>query len=150
MPARYPVRMTEREVDRGEWSKIVQELIDERTKGKKEPFARLVGVYARTLSHWLDSTVAVSESSVRQVADRTGRNAIAMLIRVGYYTLTEVIDAVRLLQRTDDPAMQVIARADLPEDVKARIRARLDRRRAAQAAAEADEVRGWLDEAEGA
>lgn len=78
------------EVDRAEWAKIVQGLLDEFTRGKKATFGRLVGADPKTIDHWLQGKVRVSEESIRNVADKTGRNAMEWLIQVGYYTVDDM------------------------------------------------------------
>lgn len=88
--ARYDLIVTDGQVDRAEWAKVVQELLDTHTKGKKEPFARLIGVNARTVHSWLDQTMSVSEQSVRRVAAACGLSAIDLLVRVGVYARDEI------------------------------------------------------------
>lgn len=74
------------EVDRVEWARVVRELLAELTRGKKAPLARLLGFSERTIDRWLLGTVDVNESSIRQVATRSGRPAMELLIRVGFYS----------------------------------------------------------------
>lgn len=77
-------------VDRAEWAKFVDELLDEDPKRKKAPLSRRLGISERTLDRWLGKLNDVSEASVRQVAERTGRNAMDLLIRVGVYRREEM------------------------------------------------------------
>ncbi len=74
-------------VDRAEWRAFLLELLEELGYRKKAPLARLLGVAEKTIDRWLDPEWegAVSEASVRQVAEKTGRNALQLLIRFGYY-----------------------------------------------------------------
>lgn len=107
-------------VDRAEWALVVQELINAHTGGKKEPFARLVGVNPRTLYSWLDKDVAVSEQSVRQVAAACGLNEMELLIRVGFYrresmpprVSDEVIDE-EIQAVLDDPDLDDVVKAGI-------------------------------------
>ncbi len=90
MRFRYDALMSSGVVDREKWAKVVAQLIADHTRGKKATFARLVGFDPTTIGHWLRGTVAVSEASVRQVAERTGRNPMGLLIEVGVWSIDEL------------------------------------------------------------
>lgn len=90
-------------VDRAEWAKVVQELLDSearppaveggkpRTHGAKTKFAAKVGLKTtRTIDTWLVKQVKVSEASVKAVADAYGINPMDLMIRVGYYSASEM------------------------------------------------------------
>lgn len=70
-------------VDKRKWADAVRRLMDKHAGGKKATFAKLVGVDPRTVSFWLDEEYTVRDAMVRQVADRTGESALALLIEVG-------------------------------------------------------------------
>lgn len=123
--------------------------MDAETRGKITPFARKVGVNPRTVTRWLSQDTDASEESVRAVADALGRPALDLLIAVGYYTQADLTTAAPAVDEHDE-AMRIIDQADLPPSVKARMRDRLQTRRAQLAEHEADEVRWWLDQARGA
>lgn len=108
MHALYPSGVSERKIDRAAWAKVLLELLHAETRGKIAPFARKVSVDPRTVRHWLDQTVDVSEESVRKVAQGTKRSPMDLLVKVGYYSSTDVspapdtLDAEIDLVRTDD------------------------------------------------
>lgn len=77
-------------VDRIEWAKFVNELLDEIPRRNKAELSRRIGYRERTIDRWLQCLVAVDEASIRQVADRTGRNALELLIRIGLYRREEL------------------------------------------------------------
>jgi hypothetical protein len=93
-------------VDREAWADVVRELLAEHTKGKKATFARLVGFDPTTIGNWLRGDVAVSEASVRQVAERCGRNPMDLLIRVGFYRADQL--PVRLTEKQIDEEQQIV------------------------------------------
>lgn len=97
----------ERTVDRDAWAAVVQELIDRETRGKKLPFARLVGVDATTVSRWLRREVAVSDDSVRAVARAIKHPPMDLLVKAGYYTPAD-IPPPRAADPNDDPVIQAI------------------------------------------
>lgn len=107
-------------VNRQEWADVVRELLAEFTNGKKAPFARLVGVDVTTLGKWTRCDVSVSEAMVRQVAAKTNRNPIDLLIRVGFYTKEQMptrdIDDV-----IDDEIQLVLDNDELNDEQKAAI-----------------------------
>ncbi|QOC89846.1 hypothetical protein [Micromonospora craniellae] len=117
------------EVDVNEWAKVVQELLDSKTKSKKAPFARAVGVDVRTVSNWLDRAVAVRETNVRRVAETFDLNPISLLLRVG------VLQSADLpYQPTDeeiDEEQRKVLETDLDDETKAEILQQLEEMRAA-------------------
>lgn len=146
--SRYPDSVSERKIDRAAWSDVVSELIATETRGKKAPFARLVGVDPRTIDHWLKGTVNVMEESVRRVARATGRAPMDMLVRVGYYQRDEIGAAVdQPAPDPDDEAMRLIIDSPFPPRLKVRMIQRLEELRARDRQREADEVRFWIEQA---
>lgn len=119
MHSRYDLLVATGEVDRAEWAKVVSELRAEHAKGKTVPFARLVDVNPRTVTHWLDKTVGVTEGSVRQVAETFNLNAMDLLIRVGFYSTAERYSAP---PETEEPAvddeLSLILEADVDDVTK--------------------------------
>jgi len=89
---------TVRRVNRKEWARIIRELVAE--VGSQRALARLIGVSERAIHRWLTEEVAVSRANVELVASKTGRNAVALLARVGYFTAAE---ARRLNSTTAGP-----------------------------------------------
>jgi hypothetical protein len=139
-----------REVDREAWADVIAELMTSEARGKKEPLARLLGVNARTITHWLAKTTRVSEASIRQVAEKTGRSSIELLVRVGYYSPDEVAIVDRGTPDPDDEAMRLIVETDFPPRLKMRMIQRLEELRAKDRAREAEEVRWWIEQTAGA
>jgi hypothetical protein len=139
-----------REVDREAWADVIRELMKTETRGKKEPLARLLEVNARTITHWLDKTTKVSEASIRQVAEKTGRSSIELLVHVGYYSPDEVAVVDRGDPDPDDEAMRLIIDSDFPPRVKMRMIQRLEELRARDRVREAEEVRWWIEQTAGA
>jgi hypothetical protein len=86
----YDPGMGPRRIDRNAWATVIGGLVTTRARGNKSAFARQVGYTTRTIDRWLAAEVDVSESSVRQVAERMGRNPIELLVTVGYYRPDEV------------------------------------------------------------
>lgn len=119
-------------VDREKWAGIIRALWREVTPDgknpKKAPFARLLGVDPTTVDNWLDRAVDVKEASVRQVADRTGRNAMEWLIEVGYYSVAQMPrfpdDVI------DDEQRYVLDDPSIDDDQKAEILRALEEMRA--------------------
>lgn len=91
---RYDLLVAGGEVDRAEWASVIRGLLAELTRGKKAPLARLLGFSERTIDRWLLGLVDVSEASVRQVAAKSGRSGMDLLIRVGFYTREEMPEPV--------------------------------------------------------
>lgn len=120
--ALYPVDVSGRKVDREAWAKVVAELMAAETRGKITPFAKLVDVNPRTVSHWLDRDVNVSEESVRKVAAATKRAPMDLLVAVGYYSRAEVSPE---RPDADDPEMDLILALAVDEDMKMRMIERL-------------------------
>lgn len=106
------------EVDRVEWAKVIVELRAEHAKGKTVPFAKLVGVNPRTVTHWVDKTVSVTESSVRQVAEMFGLNAMDLLIRVGFYSNAERYSVPEKDEPEVDDELAMILDADVDDITK--------------------------------
>jgi hypothetical protein len=155
---RAPIRMDTRvhyagdvpvEINREEWARLVAQLIKEEADGNKTRFAALAGTTYKTVNRWLNSEVAVSEESVREVARRLHRNAVDMLVRVGYYSATE-FTAPEPPDPTEDPALRAILETEFPPRIKQRMIQRLADLRAAQRAREVDEVQWWIDQQRGA
>lgn len=115
-------------VDRSAWAEVVRELLPI-TKGKKATLARLLGVDPKTIDLWLDCKVSVSEASVRQVADKTERNAMELLIRVGYYSLREM-PFQPVPDEILDEEIAVVLESNLDDQTKAEIIRELERWRA--------------------
>lgn len=79
-------------VDRGEWAKAVQELLDVEAEqhgkvGTKTRFGAKVGVSARTVDSWLKCDVDVRDANVKGVAAAYGRDEVQLLARVGLLSL---------------------------------------------------------------
>lgn len=106
------------EVDRAEWAKVIFELRAEHARGKTVPFASLVKVNPRTVTHWLDKTVAVTEPRVRQVAEALSLNAMDLLIRVGFYSLAERYSAPEKEEPEVDEELSMILEADVDDVTK--------------------------------
>lgn len=132
MGFRYDRLVATGEVDRAEWAKIVQDLLDEFTRGKKATFARRVGVDPKTIDHWLNGQVRVSEESIRNVAKATDRNAMELLIQVGYYQADDLPRPTH--EQMDAERRRVLDDPDLSVDQKAEILQALDEMEAADEA----------------
>lgn len=87
---RYHLLVGTAGVDRAEWAKVVQGLLDAIPRRNKAALSRLIGFREKTIDRWLQQLVDVDESSIRQVAERTGGNAMELLIQVGYYRRDEL------------------------------------------------------------
>lgn len=149
---RYDVGVGERRVNREAWAEVVSRLINQETAGNQSRFAALVGVTYKTIRRWLKGESDVSEDSVRQVARAVGISPLELLMRVGYYSPSD-LDAptpVEQLAAGDDRALQVILEADVPPRVKQRMIHRLQELRRRQVEREVDEVRWWIEQARGA
>lgn len=128
-------------VDRKEWAKVVQELLDieaaplteggrTRVHGAKTRFAEKTGLKtARTVDTWLHGDVEVKEASVKQVAEGYGIKPMELLIRVGFYTAEEV--PVRLTDKQIDEEQRAVLDLDLDDEQKALILEALDEMRSA-------------------
>lgn len=122
---RYDQLVATGEVDRGEWANIVRSLLDEFTRGKKATFARKLGMDPKTIDHWLQGNVRVSEDSIRNVAEKTGRNAMDWLLQVGYY---QVEDLPQISHEAMNEERRYVVDDDTLDDVqKAYILQELDR-----------------------
>lgn len=134
----YAAVMAERKIDREAWADLVATLINSKTRGKKAPFARLVGVDPRTVTRWIVRDVDVSVESVSEVARAVGRNPVEMLAQVGYYRPEEV-NAPEPTPEQEDEEIRLIADSDLPAQRKSDMIERLlqmreeDRQRRQQA-----------------
>lgn len=117
------------EVNRDEWAKIVRELLAEYTRGKKATFARMLGMDPKTIDNWLTGRVRVSEESIRDVAALTDRNAMDLLIRVGYYELGEMPHQPTP-EQIDEEQRTVVEADGLTDEQKAAILMALDEMRA--------------------
>jgi hypothetical protein len=106
----YSAHVSELRVDRAAWAALVSDLVDRETRGKKAAFARLIDVSTRTLDRWLAQEVDVSEESVRSVARATGRPAMDLLIKVGYYRQDEVDSPTTPGGEPMDPDVLIILR----------------------------------------
>lgn len=149
--ATYPlvVASSERSIDRAAWADVIRELMTSHTRGKKEPFARRLGINSRSVSRWLDQEVDVSEESVRLVARTFDVTPVQLLVRVGYYQHGELRQP-HLYGVDDpdaDPALKVIEDSEQPDHVKDRMRERLYELRRQRTEAEVDEVKWWLNQA---
>lgn len=118
-------------VDRGEWARVVRELLDQeaapakeggklRTHGAKTRFAAKVGIAVRTCDSWLRSEVDVKEASVKAVAEAYGLNAINLLIRVGFYTREEIPPGLTN-EQIDEEQRAVLELDDVDDQQKAMI-----------------------------
>jgi len=118
--ARYSLVVAEDgSVDRGAWAQLVTELIQRETKGKKLPFARLIGVDPRTVDRWLHREVVVKEESVRAVARKLDLQAVDLLVKVGYYRAAELIPPTYPNPREDPVIQKIMADPRLTDDQRA-------------------------------
>lgn len=140
MYARYDAPMGSRRINREAWATIVEDLVFRHCRGKKAPFARIVGVAPRTVDRWLRAEVDVSEASVREVARALGIPAVDLLVAAGYFDARDLADV------QGDPALQMIYESDLPDHVKDRLVERLREMRQR----ELDDVQWWIEQARGA
>ena len=112
--------MSDRAIDRSAWANLIRNALEAETRGKKAPFARTIGFDVSTVDNWLAKSVEVRESSVRQVAERLGRDLREMLVEVGYYSRVEVgIEDVPPLNV--DEEVQRVRESGLPPRVQSRI-----------------------------
>lgn len=120
-------------VDRGEWAQVVRELLDAETEirkhGAKTRLAAKIRITTRTLDTWLAEDVDVKESSVRQVAEACGLDAMELLIRVGYYSLDQMPRITH--EQMDAERLAVINNPTLDDGQKAYILQALDEMEAA-------------------
>lgn len=145
----YADQVAERRIDRAAWAAEVRRLINEEAGGTRARFATLVGIGYKTVGRWLKEEVDVSEESVRTVARALGVVSADLLLRVGYYSPSDLVTepAATPAEIAADPALREIEDSDFPPHVKARMRARLVELRKQRAAAEVDEVRWWMSQA---
>lgn len=120
-------------VDRAEWARVVQELLDAeiqvREWGAKTRLAGKIGVTTRTLDIWLSQGVDVKESSVRAAADKCGLDNMELLIRVGFYSREQM--PLRLPDDViDEEQQRVLDDKGLEDRVKAIILEKLEEMRA--------------------
>lgn len=126
----YHVGMAGGEVNREEWAAVIRELLAIHTRGKKAPFARLVGVDVSTIDNWLAGSVRVSEASVRQVAEACSLPLIELKLRVGIYDETDLPPA-RRSEIIDEEQRRVLELDDIDVETKAAILQQLDEMRTA-------------------
>lgn len=160
MHVRYAADVAEGSIDREAWSKVVKQLIAQETgtpakpEGNKSRFAALVKVTYKTVLRWTKQGSDVSEDSVRQVAQALHISPLELLVRVGYYTDSDLTAATRATSPTavdqSDPALQVILEADVPPRVQQRMIQRLQQLRERDAERQVEEVKWWIDQAGGA
>lgn len=148
--SRYYGSVSERKIDRDAWSAVVQSLIDSRTRGKKAPFARLVGVDPRTIDHWLKATVDVAEVSVRRVARATGQHPMDLLVQVGYYEAAEFTRPDTAAEEAFDEEKDLILSAPVSDQVKMKWLERLFELREQDKKRREAEIKWWIDQAKGA
>lgn len=119
--------MPSREVNRAAWAALIKRLIADEARGNKARFARIIGKSERSISNWLHQSVAVSEDSVRQVADALSRDKLDLLVEVGYYDPDEIakeladsrhfIDRIRQLL-DNDPGLLPYQRQEILKEVE--------------------------------
>lgn len=105
-------------INRNAWAQLVAELIQSQTRGKKAPFARLIGVDTRSLDRWLKCEVKVSEESVRDVARAFNLNPMDLLVAVGYYQVAEVAPPTPVDPRLDPVIQRILADPTWTEEEK--------------------------------
>lgn len=116
------------DINRNAWAQLIAGLIQSETKGKKAPFARLIGVDARTLDRWLKREVNVSEASVRDVAKAVGRAPMDVLVQVGYYEVADIAPPTPTDPRQDPIIREILADPRLTEDERVQlVQMQLDR-----------------------
>jgi hypothetical protein len=108
-------------INRDAWAKLVGELIQRETKGKKLPFARLIGVDPRTVDRWLHCEVVVKEESVRDVARAFSLQAIDLLVQVGYYKATDLSPPTYPDPHEDPVIKRIMADQRLDENQRAEL-----------------------------
>lgn len=117
MHARYPALVAPADgIDRAAWAKLVADLLERETKGKKLPFARLVGRDPRTVDRWLRCEVTVDEESVRQVARALDRSPVDLLVQVGYYRQSDLAPTIPQDPREDPVVQQIMSDPRLSEE----------------------------------
>lgn len=94
MFVRYDLAMSGA-INQAEWRAFLRELLAEMPGSplrRKEPLARKLGISVRQLTRWLDPEYdgTVTEASVRQVAERSGRNVAQLFTRLGYLEQPEL------------------------------------------------------------
>jgi hypothetical protein len=116
-------------IDREEWARFVQELLDEeaaplteggrpRVHGAKTRFAAKAGLKtSRTVDTWLRREVDVRQASVRDVATGYGRNPVDVLVRVGFLTADQV--PARTVDDVVDEEIAIVLESDLDDVTKA-------------------------------
>lgn len=129
------------DVDRAEWAKFINELLDETPKRNKAALARRIDFRERTIDRWLRGDTGVDEASVRKVADRTGRNPVELLIRLGVYSRDEMPEPV--IPPEDEWIVRLIQSSTKLSQVKKNALIAVE---LAKAQRERDEKRRHLDE----
>ena len=148
----YAGDVARRRINREAWAAEVGRLINEEAGGNRSRFSVLVGFNYKTVGRWLNSSVDVSEESVRAVARALSIAPMDLLTRVGYYSAADLQlpQAPTRAEIVADPAIQAIESSEVPPRVKAKMRQRLHELREAQRQREVDEVKWWIDQARGA
>lgn len=147
MRSLYDQSVADRPIDRNAWADLISELIRTEARGRKAAFARLVGVDPKTISHWLDGTVGVSEASVRRVATALNRRAADILIQLGYYSADELAaerPAPAENERQDEE-LQLILTSGLPMAAKEELIRLLEEERAQDQQRRLDRTRRMID-----
>lgn len=159
---RYADPMPERRVDRVAWAGVIGQLIADEAGDNKSEFARIVGVTYKTVTRWLDPSKPgeVPLAAVIQVADAMHISPISLMLRVGYLHDADLptppqlelaaAPAAPVAPDAHDEPMQAILNAKFPPRIKMRMAKRLEALREEQRRRELDDVRWWLDQAQGA
>lgn len=137
MNFRYDLAMSGK-VDRKAWAAVVQRLLDEQCAGNKSAFARRVivderAINPRTVYAWLTEDMAVSEKSVRAVADGFELNPLDLLVEVGVYAPDQLPE--RQADSPFDEERRLVLESDLTPRQKKRILEELERMQAEDEAA---------------
>lgn len=145
----YADQVSERRIDREAWANEVKRLIADEFDGNRAAFTRETKVGYKTVARWIDQSVDVSEESVRTVARALHIKPMDLLMRIGYYRSADIGAPCTEppVVPADDEAMRLIEESAFPPRIKARMRQRLLEMRAQRAAAEAEEVRWWMEQA---
>lgn len=146
----YHQGVAERRIDRDAWARLLADLINVESRGKKATFARLVGVDPKSINLWLNQGVDVSEDSVRRIARALGRAPRDMLIQVGYYSSAELGQPPDQPDPVEpDPVIAAIRQSPLPNRKKQALIQRIYAQREQQREREMADVQ-WLIEQESA
>lgn len=122
----YPLAVSERKVDREEWSDEVGRLVEQEAAGNKSAFARLVGVSVKTVDRWLAGEVNVSQESVQAVCDALNLPAGPMLVKLGLIREQDIPSSgPAQLVAEDQAAIEMIQGADITPALKRELLAHL-------------------------